>query len=129
MTTETVARQCTLCEAHCGILVTVEDSAVTRIEGNPDDVLSKGYICPKATAMAGLHDDPDRLRTPMRRVGNRFEAIDWDEAFREVGTRLRQVRRDHGPHAVGMYLGNPAAHNSAIMYAMALRAGLMTRNF
>ncbi|WP_280462699.1 molybdopterin oxidoreductase family protein [Nocardia carnea] len=129
MTTETVARQCTLCEAHCGILVTVEDSAVTRIEGNPDDVLSKGYICPKATAMAGLHDDPDRLRTPMRRVGNRFEAIGWDEAFREVGTRLRQVRRDHGPHAVGMYLGNPAAHNSAIMYAMALRAGLMTRNF
>ncbi|MEU1980467.1 molybdopterin oxidoreductase family protein [Nocardia sp. NPDC019395] len=129
MTAETIARQCTLCEAHCGILVTVDDSTVTKIEGNPDDVLSKGYICPKATAMAGLHDDPDRLRTPVRRVGDRFEPIGWDEAFREVGTRLRQVRRDHGPHAVGMYLGNPAAHNSAIMYAMALRAGLMTRNF
>lgn len=129
MTTETVARQCTLCEAHCGILVTVEDSTVTRIEGNPDDVLSQGYICPKATAMAGLHDDPDRLRTPVRRVGDRFEAIGWDEAFREIGTRLRQIRRDHGPHAVGMYLGNPAAHNSAIMYAMALRASLRTRNF
>lgn len=129
MTAETIARQCTLCEAHCGILVTVEDMKIGRIEGNPDDVLSKGYICPKATAMAGLHDDPDRLRTPVRRVGDRFEPIGWDEAFREIGTRLRRVRREHGPHAVGMYLGNPAAHNSAIMYAMALRAGLMTRNF
>ncbi|WUV45627.1 hypothetical protein OG563_42155 [Nocardia vinacea] len=58
----------------CGILVTVEDDQVTRIEGNPDDVLSQGYICPKATAMGGLHHDPDRLRTPVRRVeptGNR----------------------------------------------------------
>ncbi|WP_327150697.1 molybdopterin oxidoreductase family protein [Nocardia sp. NBC_01329] len=129
MTAETIARQCTLCEAHCGILVTVEDTKVVEIEGNPDDVLSKGYICPKATAMAGLHDDPDRLRTPVRRVGDTFEPIGWDEAFREIGTRLRQVRRDHGPHSVGMYLGNPAAHNSAIMYAFALRIALMTRNF
>ncbi|MGW6333301.1 molybdopterin oxidoreductase family protein [Nocardia rhamnosiphila] len=129
MTAETIARQCTLCEAHCGILVTVEDTKVAKIEGNPDDVLSKGYICPKATAMAGLHDDPDRLRTPVRRVGEKFEPIGWDEAFREIGNRLRRVRREHGPHSVGMYLGNPAAHNSAIMYAFALRMALMTRNF
>ncbi|MGA6206943.1 molybdopterin oxidoreductase family protein [Nocardia testacea] len=129
MTAETIARQCTLCEAHCGILVTVEDTKVTKVEGNPDDVLSKGYICPKATAMAGLHEDPDRLRTPVRRVGDAFEPIGWDEAFREIGSRLRRVRREHGPHSVGMYLGNPAAHNSAIMYAFALRMALMTRNF
>ncbi|MFI2230719.1 molybdopterin oxidoreductase family protein [Nocardia testacea] len=129
MTAETIARQCTLCEAHCGILVTVEDTKVTKVEGNPDDVLSKGYICPKATAMAGLHEDPDRLRTPVRRVGDEFEPIGWDEAFREIGSRLRRVRREHGPHSVGMYLGNPAAHNSAIMYAFALRMALMTRNF
>ncbi|MEU1523499.1 molybdopterin oxidoreductase family protein [Nocardia rhamnosiphila] len=129
MTAETIARQCTLCEAHCGILVTVEDTKVAKVEGNPDDVLSKGYICPKATAMAGLHDDPDRLRTPVRRVGEKFEPIGWDEAFREIGDRLRRVRREHGPHSVGMYLGNPAAHNSAIMYAFALRMALMTRNF
>ncbi|WP_416562669.1 molybdopterin oxidoreductase family protein [Nocardia testacea] len=129
MTAETIARQCTLCEAHCGILVTVEDTKVTKVEGNPDDVLSKGCICPKATAMAGLHEDPDRLRTPVRRVGDAFEPIGWDEAFREIGSRLRRVRREHGPHSVGMYLGNPAAHNSAIMYAFALRMALMTRNF
>ncbi|MEG8184252.1 molybdopterin-dependent oxidoreductase [Nocardia terpenica] len=125
----TIARQCTLCEAHCGILVTVEGDRVTRIEGNPDDVLSGGYICPKATAMGGLHHDPDRLRTPVRRVGDSFEPIGWDEAFTEIGRRLREVRREHGRNAIGMYLGNPAAHSSSVMYAVLLRIALLTRNF
>ena len=65
----TIARQCTLCEAQCGILVTVTGDEVTRIEGNPEDVLSHGYICPKATAMDGLHHDPDRLQ-PLQQAGN-----------------------------------------------------------
>ncbi len=126
---KTIARQCTLCEAHCGILVTVEDSRVTRIEGNPDDMLSKGYICPKATAMGGLHHDPDRLRTPMRRVGDTFQPVGWDEAFREIGQRLRAVRSTYGPSAIGMYIGNPAVHSSSVLYGGLLRTVLLTRNF
>ncbi len=129
MDSRIVARQCTLCEAHCGILVTVEGERVTRIEGNPEDVLSQGYICPKATAMGGLHHDPDRLRTPVRRVGDRFEPIGWDAAFREIGQRLRGIRRAHGPSAIAMYLGNPAAHSSSVLYGALLRAVLLTRNF
>ncbi|MBJ8343534.1 molybdopterin oxidoreductase family protein [Antrihabitans sp. YC2-6] len=129
MSPVTIARQCTLCEAHCGIHVTVENDMVTRIEGNPDDVLSRGYICPKATAMGGIHHDPDRLRTPMRRVGDSFEPIGWDEAFEEVGRRLRAVRSAHGNSAIGMYLGNPAAHSSSAIYGVLLRTVLLTRNF
>ncbi|WP_280313793.1 molybdopterin oxidoreductase family protein [Nocardia wallacei] len=129
MSTRIVARQCTLCEAHCGILVTVEGDRVARIEGNPEDVLSQGYICPKATAMGGLHHDPDRLRTPVRRVGDGFEPIGWDEAFREIGRRLRAIRREHGPSAIAMYLGNPAAHSSSVLYGALLRMALLTRNF
>ncbi|MFC4128311.1 molybdopterin oxidoreductase family protein [Nocardia rhizosphaerae] len=129
MDSATIARQCTLCEAHCGILVTVAGDRVTRIEGNPDDVLSKGYICPKATAMGDLHHDPDRLRTPVRRVGDQFVPIGWDAAFAEIGTRLRAVRAAHGPSAIGMYMGNPAAHSSSVLYGVALRAALLTRNF
>ncbi|MEU7768147.1 molybdopterin-dependent oxidoreductase [Nocardia sp. NPDC049190] len=129
MSASTIARQCTLCEAHCGILVTVEQDRVTRIEGNPQDVLSNGYICPKATAMGGLHHDPDRLRAPVRRVGVSFEPVGWEEAFREIGQRLREVRRQHGSSAIGMYLGNPAAHSSSVLYAIMLRAVLLTRNF
>src|SRR6478735_10887649 len=121
--------QCTLCEAHCGIHVTVTDDQVSRIAGNPDDVFSKGYICPKATAMGGLHHDPDRLRTPMRRVGDSFEPVSWAEAFTEIGARLRRVRRRQGVRALGMYLGNPAAHSSGAMYGLALRIALLTPNF
>ncbi|KAA0113299.1 molybdopterin-dependent oxidoreductase [Mycolicibacterium sp. P9-22] len=128
-TSVTHISQCTLCEAHCGIHVTVTDDRVSRIAGNPDDVLSKGYICPKATAMGGLHHDPDRLRTPMRRVGDSFEPVSWAEAFTEIGTRLRRVRRKHGVRALGMYLGNPAAHSSGAMYGLALRIALLTPNF
>ncbi|WP_036504468.1 molybdopterin oxidoreductase family protein [Nocardia aobensis] len=129
MDTRIVSRQCTLCEAHCGIRVTVEGDRVVRIEGNADDVLSEGYICPKATAMGALHHDPDRLRTPVRRVGDRFEPIGWDEAFREIGQRLRRIRSEHGPSAIGMYLGNPAAHSSSVLYGVLLRVALATRNF
>ncbi len=137
MSVTTVARQCSLCEAHCGILVTVDSHAgqdqatdrVVRIEGNPQDVLSRGYICPKATAMGGLHHDPDRLRAPVRRVGSSFEPIGWDEAFREIGQRLRSVRAKHGRSAIGMYLGNPAAHSSSVIYGGLLRAVLWTKNF
>ena len=121
--------QCTLCEAHCGIHVTVTDGKVSRIEGNPDDVFSKGYICPKATAMGALHHDPDRLRTPMRRVGDSFEPVSWDEAFTEIGDRLRRIRKEHGARSVGMYLGNPAAHSSGAFYGLMLRAALLTPNF
>ncbi|MEU5844540.1 molybdopterin-dependent oxidoreductase [Rhodococcus sp. NPDC047139] len=127
--TRTVARQCTLCEAHCGILVTVDRDRVTRIQGDPDDVLSHGYICPKATALADLHHDPDRLRRPMRRVGDGFEEIGWDEAFALAGDRLRAVQRRHGRDAIAMYLGNPAAHSSSVLYGIALRVALLTRKF
>ncbi|AEF41092.1 molybdopterin-dependent oxidoreductase [Hoyosella subflava] len=125
----TVNRQCTLCEAHCGIQVTTEGQRVTFIEGDPADVMSRGYICPKATALAGLHHDPDRLRTPMRRNGDTFEPITWDAAFAEIGQRLRATRKQHGPSSIAMYLGNPAAHSPSVMYGLLLRAALLTRNF
>ncbi|ORV44774.1 oxidoreductase [Mycolicibacter engbaekii] len=128
-TSTTHSSQCTLCEAHCGIAITVTDGKVSRIQGNPDDVFSHGYICPKATALAGLHEDPDRLRTPVRRVGDGFEPVSWDEALADIGTRLRRIRKAHGNRALGMYLGNPAAHSSGAVYGLMLRAALLTPNF
>lgn len=126
--TEVVQRQCPLCEAHCGIRVEVSGSQVLRIEGDPDDVLSGGYICPKATALAGLHDDPERLRTPLKRVGEEFVAITWAEAFEYAGTRLRDLRRTHGRDSVGAYLGNPTAHSSAVFAIEGLKRLLRSKN-
>ncbi len=123
-----VNRQCQLCEAHCGIRVHVEDERVVRIEGDPDDVISKGYICPKGTALADLHEDPERLRAPMKRVGDGFEEISWAEAYELAGTRLRALRQAHGSDAIGLYQGNPSAHSSAALAVEALKKVMGSRN-
>ena len=70
--TSTTFRTCPLCEATCGLEVTVRDGAVTRIRGDRDDVFSKGFICPKGSTLRQLHDDPDRLRAPVIRRGERL---------------------------------------------------------
>jgi anaerobic selenocysteine-containing dehydrogenase len=124
----TVYRQCTLCEAHCGIRAEVSDGRVTRITGDPDDVMSKGYICPKAAALIDIHEDPDRLRRPVRREGDRFVEIDWDEAIDLAAKGLRTVQDRHGKNALATYIGNPAAHSSAVLAAALLRKLLGSAN-
>src|SRR5690349_23502793 len=98
--TETVHGVCNLCEASCGVLLTVErrpdGDRVTGIRGNPDDPLSRGHICPKGTALADIHADPDRLKRPLRRVGDRWEEIGWDEAIRLAVDGLADVQAEQG---------------------------------
>jgi anaerobic selenocysteine-containing dehydrogenase len=120
---------CTLCEATCGIAVTVEGGQVVDIRGDEDDPFSKGYICPKATALADLQHDPDRLRRPVVRAGESWREVGWDEAFDLVGSRLREVRARHGADALAVYQGNPSAHNLGLLtYGQILFRGLGTRN-
>ena len=127
--TRTVQRQCPLCEAHCGIRVEIDASdQVLRIDGDPDDVLSHGYICPKATTLKTLHEDPKRLRTPMRRIGDGFEPISWATAYAEIGQRMRDLRRKHGKDSVGLYQGNPTAHSTAVLAAETFKKVLGSRN-
>jgi anaerobic selenocysteine-containing dehydrogenase len=115
MASEIVYRNCTLCEAHCGVAIEVDraEERIVTIRGDADDSFSRGYLCPKAYALKGLHEDPDRLRRPVRRVGQEWQEIDWDEALDLVATRLGQVRDTHGPAALGSYAGNPTVHDFA----------------
>jgi anaerobic selenocysteine-containing dehydrogenase len=125
---QTVHRQCTLCEAHCGIDVEVDGDRVLRITGDAEDPLSRGYICPKAAALKDLYEDPDRLRQPVRRVGSEWEPIDWDEALDLAADGLRRIQREHGSDAVATYFGNPSAHTMAALSGLTLRHVLGTRN-
>ena len=106
---------CPLCEATCGVAVEIEGDRVVSVRGDDADPFSKGYICPKGTALADLHHDPDRLHRPVRRDGERWIEIDWDEALDLVATRLRDVRARHGKHAIAVYQGNPTAHNLGLL--------------
>lgn len=117
----THTRTCHICEANCGLLVELDGAKIVSIKGDPADVLSRGHICPKATAIADLQEDPDRLRTPMKRSGTGWEPIGWDQAFAEIGQRLAGIRARGG--AGGLYVGNPTAHN----YSVGLMTGHLKR--
>ncbi|MGB0592398.1 MAG: molybdopterin-dependent oxidoreductase [Myxococcota bacterium] len=104
---------CSLCEALCGLEIEHDAGQVTSIRGNPRDVLSQGHICPKATALQSLHEDPDRLRQPVRREGSRWVEIAWETALDEAAERLASVQARYGRDAVAVYAGNPVAHNYA----------------
>jgi anaerobic selenocysteine-containing dehydrogenase len=111
-------RTCHLCEANCGVLITTEGRDILSIKGDPDNALSRGHVCPKSQALADLQNDPDRLRTPMKRIGETWEAISWDQAFDEIATKVRAILA-HDEKSTAMYMGNPNAHN----YANALTSG------
>jgi anaerobic selenocysteine-containing dehydrogenase len=133
MTTATTATKhihtCTLCEAGCGLEITVEGDRVTSIRGDEADPFSRGYICPKATALADLHTDPDWLRQPMIRDGETWRPASWNEAFDLVGSRLREIRSEHGADALAVYQGNPSAHNLGLLtYGQLTLRSFGTRN-
>ncbi|HYW53883.1 MAG TPA: molybdopterin oxidoreductase family protein [Dongiaceae bacterium] len=122
-------RACNLCEAICGLEITVENGAITDLRGDPLDPLSHGHVCPKGNALIDLHADPDRLKSPLRRTAAGWAPIAWDDAFDLVADRLKAIVAQHGDDAVGIYLGNPNVHNSGTLLSSGgfLRA-LHTRN-
>lgn len=130
MSTETVFRTCTLCEAHCGLSIDVEDNVIVRARGDERDVVSKGYLCPKGVAIGEIHHDPDRLRTPLiKNAQGEFEETDWQTALRVAIDGLAKTRKDYGGDAVGTYIGNPVIHNAGVLFLRsALMAALGTKN-
>jgi anaerobic selenocysteine-containing dehydrogenase len=122
-------RTCHLCEAMCGVAIEVQDGHIAAIRGDAKDPLSQGYICPKATALQDLHEDPERLRRPVRRTADGWQEMAWDQAFDLVAERLHRVRTEHGRDSIGTYLGNPNVHNhGALIAGMPFQQALGTRN-
>src|SRR5216684_1977671 len=120
---------CPLCEASCGILVDTDGEHVRSIRGDGDDPISRGYICPKAAALADLHDDPDRVRAPLIREGSRWREVSWDAALDRAADGLVRVRNERGRDAVAIYYGNPVAHNLGLMtHALPFARALRTKN-
>ena len=113
----------------CGIVITTDGPSVTDIRGDPDDPFSRGHICPKAVALQDVHDDPARLRRPVRRQGEQWVEMPWDEALDETATRLTAVQSAHGRDAVAAYVGNPTVHSlGAMLFIPDLLRALRSRN-
>jgi anaerobic selenocysteine-containing dehydrogenase len=126
--TRVVYRTCILCEACCGIEVRVDDGRITAISGDKLDPSSHGYICAKARALKELHEDPDRLRHPIRRTATGWGRVSWKEAFAYAAEGIRAVQRAHCNDAAAIYLGEPVVHNlGALLFGDTLVAALRTK--
>jgi thiosulfate reductase/polysulfide reductase chain A len=103
----TVPTFCDICFWKCGAIATVRDGVLWKVEGNPEDPLSHGRLCPRGTGGVGAHLDQHRLRSPLLRVGargaERFSAVTWDEALGYVAEKLRTIEAEHGPEAVALF--------------------------
>ena len=129
MATTVRRTSCNLCEAICGVLVTVEDGRVTDVRGDDADPLSRGHICPKAVALRDLQEDPDRLNQPVRRTANGWQELGWEEAYELVAAKLTEIHQAHGKNSIGVYLGNPNVHSLGAMTHMPTVVRLLkTRN-
>ncbi|MDX3116654.1 molybdopterin-dependent oxidoreductase, partial [Streptomyces scabiei] len=125
----TALRICPLCEATCGLTLTIEGTRVTGARGDREDVFSKGFICPKGASFGAVDGDPDRLRTPLVRKDGELREATWEEAFDAVAAGIRPVVERYGANSVGVVLGNPNVHTMAgALYPPVLIAGLGTRS-
>jgi anaerobic selenocysteine-containing dehydrogenase len=122
-------RICPFCEAACGLEIELEQQQPVRIRGDAADVFSAGFLCPKAVALKDLHEDRDRLRTPLIKRDGVFVEATWEQAWDEIARRLPPIIARDGADAVATVLGNPVAHKMSLMlYFPRLAKALGTRN-
>lgn len=120
---------CRICESLCGLRATVEGDRVVRLRPDPEHVATRGFACPKGLRQHELYQSPDRLTTPMRRVGDRFEAASWDDALADIGSRTRHVMDAHHRDAVAMYIGTAAGFSTLHpVFAQAFMEGIGSRS-
>jgi len=127
--TQTRYIACNLCEAICGLEIKLVNGQIKSIKGDKQDPLSKGHICPKGVALQDIYNDPDRLRSPIKKTAEGWQKISWSQAFDEVASGLKGVQKQHGRNAIAVYLGNPTVHNlEALLFGPEFFRTLRTTN-
>lgn len=126
MTTEKAA--CILCSRNCGLTVTIENGKFTRIRGDDEHPVSKGYICQKAARLEHYQDHEDRLTHPLKRQADgSFVRVSWDEALSDIARRLIAVRDKHGGRAFAFYGGGGQGNHLGGMYSQQLHKAMQSR--
>ncbi len=98
---------CVLCAQNCGLEVLVEDNRMVKVKGDKDNPRSKGYVCRKGLNVINHQYPADRLAEPLKRVGNDFQPVSWDQAITEIVEKTKGVLEAHGPRSLA-YMGGSA---------------------
>ena len=96
---------CVLCGTGCGLEVKVEDNRIVKVRGDKASPFSKGYVCRKGLNIAYHQHNKDRLQYPLKKAGNGFERISWDQAVSEISQKLAQIIEQHGPRTLASLTG------------------------
>ena len=95
---------CVMCAQNCGLEVKVEDNKMVKVRPDKDNPRSQGYVCRKGLQVAHHQHHAQRLTHPLKRVGNDFEQISWDQAISEIAAKLSAIVKTHGPKSFA-YMG------------------------
>lgn len=105
---ETQFTFCRICESLCGLEIEKESNKIISIKPDNKHIATQGFACPKGLKQQHIYDSPDRLKYPMKRVGDQWERISWKQAFSEIGAKVKQLKLDFSPDAIAMYVGTAA---------------------
>ena len=119
---------CRICEAGCGLVATMEGNRITGLAPDKDHHGTLGFSCMKGLHQHTMYDSPDRLQTPLKRVGDNFEPISWKQALVEIGAKVKQLKAV-SPQSLGMYVGTAAGFSILHpIFAEGFMQGLGSRN-
>jgi len=119
---------CVLCFNNCGLEVTTEGSKIVKVRGDRENPRSQGYLCRKGANVAYFQNNPERLRFPLKRIGDRFERISWDQALDEIAAKLREVVQTHGSRSIAYMGGGGQGCHFEAAFGLRFLNGLGSRN-
>jgi len=118
---------CVLCAQNCGLEVEVENNRIVKVRGDKGNVRSEGYVCRKGMNIAYHQHNADRLKHPLKRVGDRFERITWEQAIDEIGAKLGEIVDRHGPRSFAYMGGGGQGCHFEAAFGVRLMRGLGSR--
>jgi anaerobic selenocysteine-containing dehydrogenase len=101
---------CGFCHTNCGVKIHVQDGKISRIEGDADHPVNRGYLCGKAQALKPLLESEERLKFPLKKSKGGFVRISWDEAISFAADRLSNIRQTYGPESLVHMSGAPVTY-------------------
>ena len=119
---------CVLCFSNCGLEVATEGSRIIKVRGDKGNPRSRGYICRKGANIAYFQNNPERLKYPLKRAGDRFERISWKQALDEIAPRLKGIVERHGPRAVAYMGGGGQGCHFEAAFGVRFLHGLGSKN-
>ncbi len=113
---QVVKSACRMCRHACGIDIHLQDGNIVEVKGTAENPASSGILCPKGRAIIEFINSPSRLKHPLKKDGDSWHQIEWDEAISTIAAKLKQIKQEYGARTLAVYIGESASQCDAIHY-------------